>query len=215
MKAPPVISASNSPPNARCTCGSSMRLTFGRGLVARQHFVEPDHAIQNRPLPRRQFVELRPHPALQILHDHRHQRHISDPVANKRIPHKFRTQRPQMDHARPAHKRTDESHHEINRMIRRQNAQIPHSRPEWIPRRQRPALLQIILMRQHASLGTPARARRIHDARHIFALPHHKIRRAFAFEIFPAKSSRQDPLPAALPSPAPASFLCCEIPAPV
>ena len=48
--------------------------------------------------------------------------HIGDLVTHKRIANKLRPQRPQMHNARPAHKRSDKSDHEINRMIRRQNA---------------------------------------------------------------------------------------------
>src|SRR5580700_3949863 len=96
-----------------------------------------------------------------------------------------------MHDARSTHEWTNESHHEINCVIRRQNAQIPHAWPEWIPRGQCPALFQIILVREHASLGTATRARRINDAGHVLTLPHHEIRRSFTLEIFPAKSSRQ------------------------
>src|SRR5579862_1578095 len=95
-----------------------------------------------------------------------------------------------MHHARAADKRPDESHHEIDGMVRGQNAQIANPWPEWIPSGQRAALFQIILVRQHTSLWTSACSRRINDARDIFALPHHKIGRAFASKVFPAKSSR-------------------------
>ena len=191
MNAPPVISASNSPPNARCTCGSNARLTLTRGLLRVSSLLSCNHAIQNRALPRRQLVELRAQPALQVLHDHRHQRHISDAVAHKSIAHKLRTQRAQMHHARSAHKRSDESHHEIDRVIRGQNTQVPHSRPEWIPRRQRPALLQIIFVREHAAFRASARSRRIHDAGHIVPLAHDEIRRAFALEVLPPERACQ------------------------
>src|SRR6202041_3096194 len=96
-----------------------------------------------------------------------------------------------MHDAGSTHEWANESHHKINCVIGRQNAQIPYPRPEWIPRGQCPALLQIILVGEHASLRAATRARGINDARHVLTLPHHKIRRTFALELFPAKSSRQ------------------------
>src|ERR1700677_4748631 len=124
-----------------------------------------------------------------MLHDHWYKRDVGDPVTHKSIPHKLRAQGSQVHDTGSAHKRANKPHHEINRMIRRKNAEIPYSRPKGIPRGQRPALLQIILVRQHASLGPSARARGVDDASDIVALSHDKIRRALALKIFPAKSS--------------------------
>ena len=73
-----------------------------------------------------------------------------------------------MNHGRAARERSDKSNHEIDGMIRRQNAEITHAGPERVERRQRHALLQVIIVRQNASFGTAACARRIHDARRIF-----------------------------------------------
>ncbi len=96
-----------------------------------------------------------------------------------------------MDHAGPAHERPDKSHHEINRVIRGQNAQIAHPRPKGIPRRQRSALLQIAVMCQHTSLRTPARPRRINDARRVLTLACHQLRLTLPLEFFPAISAAQ------------------------
>jgi hypothetical protein len=76
-------------------------------------------------------------------------------------------------------------------MIRGQNAQIAHARPEWIPRGQGGALFEIGIVRQHASLGPPARPRRIHDASGVFALPGHELRIALTAKFFPAICAMQ------------------------
>ena len=191
MNAPPVISASTSPPNAPVHARKQHAAELHLRPAARQHPVGRNHGIQERPLPRRQFVELRAQAALQILHDHRDQRHVRDAVAHKRIAHELGTQRAQMHHASSAHKRPDEAHHEINRVIGRKNAQIPHSRPKGIPRRQRAALFQIIFVGEDAALGPAARSRGINDAGDVVLLPHDEVRSAFALEVFPAKRARQ------------------------
>ncbi len=81
--------------------------------------------------------------------------------------------------------------HEINRMIRRKNAQVAHARPERIPRRQRPALLEIVLVGKDAAFGTPTGSRGVDDAGDVILLAHHEVGRAFALEILPAKRTRQ------------------------
>src|SRR5208282_5472317 len=111
-------------------------------------------------------------------------------VAYKSVAHELRPQRAQVHHASSAHKWADEANHKINRMVRRQNAQVTHPRPERIPGRERLALLQIVLMREHASFGTPARARGINDASHVLPLPRNKLRVAFAAKILPPVSPR-------------------------
>src|ERR1700690_4452665 len=91
-----------------------------------------------------------------------------------------------MHHARAANKWAHEADHEIDHVISRQDTQVAHAWPEWIPPGQCPALLQPIVVRKHATLRTPARARRIHDASHVFALSLHKLRVTFAAKFFPA-----------------------------
>src|ERR1700686_542008 len=109
-------------------------------------FIQPNQAVEHPPLGRLQLVKLRAQPPFQVLQDHGYEADIADPVADKCIAHKFRTQRPQMHHAGSAHEWTDKSDHEIDRMIRRQNTQIANARPEWIPRGQRSALLERTIM---------------------------------------------------------------------
>ena len=168
-----------------------MRLsfTFGRRRVSNRLIAII--AFEVCPLPRRQFVELGAQAAFQILHDHRNQRHVSDAVAHKSIAHELRTQGAQMHDAGSADERPDEAHHEIDGVIGGENAQIPHSWPEGIPRGQRAALFQIILVREDATLGTAAGSRGIDDAGDVVFLAHDEIGSAFALEIFPAKGAGQ------------------------
>src|SRR6202171_4238027 len=107
-----------------------------------------------------------------------------------------------MDHASSTGERPDKSHHEINRVICGQNTQIAHARPKWIPRRQRSTLLQVTVVRKHASLRTPARPRRIDDAGRVFALPRHQPRLALSPKFFPTGTPPQTPPPPAPPPPA-------------
>src|ERR1700730_3910565 len=126
--------------------------------------------MEEETLPPGQFIKLGAEPAFKVLEDHGHKRDISNLVAHKGVAHEFRAQGPQVHHARAAYERSYKADHEINRMIRGQNTEVAHARPERIPGCQRLALLEIILMREHASLGTPTRPRRINYAGHILAL---------------------------------------------
>src|SRR5579863_272648 len=155
--------------------------------VAGEEPVRRNHRVEERPLPFWQLVELCPQSALEIFQDHRHQRNIGDPVAHERIAHKLRPQRAQMNDTRPAHKRTNEPDHEINRMIRWQDAQVADSGPEREPSGQRTALLDIVLMRQNAALRPAARPGGIDDAGHILAPPGDEVRSTLAFEVLPAE----------------------------
>src|SRR2546425_9539628 len=96
-----------------------------------------------------------------------------------------------MHQASAAHERPDEAHHKINGVIRWQNTEVTPSRPEGIPRGQSLALLQVILVREHASLGPPTRARGINDAGGILALPWNKPRIALEAKFFPAVCARK------------------------
>src|SRR5208282_649484 len=107
------------------------------------------------------------------------------------IAHELWPQRAQMHHASAADERADEANHEINRVVGRQNAKVANSWPEWVPCRQRLALLQIIIMREHASFGPPAGAGRIDDAGDIRPPSRNKFRIALTAEIFPAIGPRK------------------------
>ena len=130
-------------------------------------------------------------PALQVLEHHGHQAHIGDFVADEGVAHELRPQRAQMHHARAADERPDKADHEIDGVIRGQNTQVAHARPEGIQRDQRLALLQIIFMGEHASLGTPAGPGRIDDAGHVLRCARHKYRLTFAAKFLPAKRARE------------------------
>src|ERR1700728_3488410 len=145
MNAPPVINASSSPPNPRCTLESNMRLsfTFGRRRVRTR--LTAIWALRSA--------------AFQVLYNHGNQRYIGDAITHKCIAHELRTQRAQMHHTSSAYERSDKTHHEVDRVIGRKNAQIPHARPKGIPRRQRATLFQIVLVGENASLRPAARAR--------------------------------------------------------
>src|ERR1700746_1390157 len=97
-----------------------------------------------------------------------------------------------MNHRRPAGKRPDKSHHEINRVIRRQDAEVSHAGPKWIKRRERHALLQIIIVRQHAALRPPSRPVRIHKASRVFARSRNESRCPISATVF--KSLRPEKL---------------------
>ena len=125
-------------------------------------------------------------PSLQILEHHRNQAHMRDLVADEGVAHEFRTQSPQMHDAGSANKRTDKTNHEINGVVGRQNAEVAHTRPEGVPRDQCLALLQVIFVGKHTSLGPAASPRGIDDAGHILTLPRHKHGITLAAKIFPA-----------------------------
>src|ERR1700681_384267 len=95
---------------------------------------------------RGRFVELCAQPAFQVLENHGHKRDISNLVTHEGIAHKLWPQRTQVYHTGPAHERADEPNHEINRVVRRQNAEVADPRPEWVPGRERLALLKIVLV---------------------------------------------------------------------
>ena len=139
----------------------------------------------------RQRLKLGFEPSLQVLEHHGNQAHVSDLVADESVAHEFRPQGAQMHDTRAANKRPDKADHEIDGMVGGQNAQIANARPEGIQRDQRLALFQIILMSEHASLGTSAGARRIDDAGHILTLARNKYGIALAAKIFPAERSRK------------------------
>src|ERR1700747_3169448 len=96
-----------------------------------------------------------------------------------------------MYHAGSAHERTDEADHEIDGGIRGQDAQIAHSGPKWVPRGERPTLLQIVFVRQDGPCGAATGTRGVDDAGDIVFLAHHEIRRALPLEVLPAKCTRK------------------------
>src|SRR5579863_5479922 len=116
------------------------------GMCASKRLVQRDHSIQHETPPGRELVKLAAQPAFQVLENHGNKSDISDFVPNESITHKLWPQRAQVHHASTADEWADEANHKINRMIRRQNTEVPDSRPEWVPRRERFALLQIIIM---------------------------------------------------------------------
>src|SRR5205823_10165096 len=116
---------------------------------------------------------------------------ISDFVAHESVANEFRPKSTEMDHARAADERADESDHEIDRVVCGQNAEIPRSGPEWIPGSQGLALLEIIFMSEYATLGAAAGAGGIHDASCVFAGAGYKVRVALAAEFFPAISTAE------------------------
>ena len=96
-----------------------------------------------------------------------------------------------MDHGRPARERADEADHEIDRVIRGQDAQVAHAGPERKNRRERQALLEIILVRQNAALRPPAGPRGIDDAGRILAPARNENGLACIAEFLPALRSRE------------------------
>src|SRR5437899_3381954 len=96
-----------------------------------------------------------------------------------------------MHYARPAYKRTDKAHHEIDGVIGGKNAQVAHAGPERVPGGQRGALLQVVFVGEYAALGAPTRSRRVDDAGDIFALALDENGLTLAVEVFPAISAAQ------------------------
>ncbi len=138
-----------------------------------------------------QRLKLGLEPPFQILEHHGNQAHVSDLVAHESVAHELGPQGAQVHHARTADKRPDKPDHEIDGVIGGQNTQVAHTRPEGEERDQGFALLQIIFMCEHASLGTPAGSRGVDDAGHILTLARNEHRIALAAKIFPAKGGRQ------------------------
>src|SRR5437762_6623534 len=85
-----------------------------------------------------------------------------------------------------ARKRTEKTHHEIDGMVRWQDTEVAYARPEWINRCEREALLQIVLVRHHATLRAAARPGRVDYASRILAFARDEHRPVFSAKIFPA-----------------------------
>src|ERR1700691_4139903 len=95
-----------------------------------------------------------------------------------------------MHDGRAANERAEEADHEIDRVIRRQNTEIAIPGREWIERRERDALLQIIVVLHHAALRASAGTRRIDDGREIAAVARRENRRLrLRLRVFPALRS--------------------------
>src|ERR1700720_3926324 len=85
-----------------------------------------------------------------------------------------------------ARKRSEKTHHEIDGMVRGQDTEVAHARPERINRCQGDALLQIVLMRHHATLRAAARPGGVDDASRFLAFACDEYRLVFSAKIFPA-----------------------------
>ena len=80
----------------------------------------------------------------------------------------------------------DEANHEIDCVIRRENAEVTDAGPERIERRERDALLEIIVVGEDAAFGASAGAGGIDDAGGVVALARHECWLACCAKIFPA-----------------------------
>ena len=96
-----------------------------------------------------------------------------------------------MNNTGTANKRTDESHHKIDRVIGGKNAQVAHSRPERVPGGQGDALLQVVFVREHAPFWPPTGAGGIHNASGILLLTIDEFGITLAPEFFPSECARQ------------------------
>src|SRR5713101_2665705 len=126
---------------------SKARLTLSEQLV------ESNERIENSPFPRGQRVEARLQTFLQVFQNERNETYVSDLVFRKRFAHVFGTHRAQMHHRRATRERAEKTNHEVNGMVGRQNTEVTNTRPERINGCKCDALLQIIFVRHHATLG--------------------------------------------------------------
>ena len=143
----------------------------GMRAAARECAIDGDQRVQHAALERRQGCESFAQAALKIFQDQRHNGHVGDFVARECVANKFGAQRAQMHDGAAAGERHDEAAHEIDGVICGNDAQIARARPKRKNRRHGHALLEIILVREDAALGTASCAGGIDDAGGIFALP--------------------------------------------
>ena len=97
-------------------------------------------------------------PRCKFFKNQRNHGHICDFIFRERLSDKFRTQRPQMDNGPSAGKRHKKAAHEIDRVIRGDNAQVARAGSKRKNRRHGGALLQVIVVSQHAPSGVASRA---------------------------------------------------------
>src|SRR5262245_13018337 len=126
--------------------------------AAREKTVNGNEAIEHPATEGRQLVEASSQARFNGLQNHRNDAGIGDLEARKRFLQVFRPQSPQVHDGGATNKRSDKPNHEIDGVICRQNAQITHACPEWEPGHERLALLEIVAMRQHASLWPTTRS---------------------------------------------------------
>src|SRR6267378_7001224 len=96
----------------------------------RQRLVDADEELENSAFSRRQRIETRLQPFLQVFQNQRNETHISDLVFRKSFAHVFGTQSSQMHDRRTAREWSEKTNHEIDGMIRRQNTEVTHARPK-------------------------------------------------------------------------------------
>ena len=185
VNALPTPNARNSPPNARCTWRRSLRLSHSLG-PPRVSAIYPDEGIQDGTFAFWQSGEVRLHSLFQILQDEGHEHHVSNLVAGESVAHELRPKCAQVDHRRSGSKREKKAHHEVNHVIGRKNTKVANPRFKRDYPRDGVALLEIILVGGHATLGTPAGTRGIHNGGNIGRRAGNKRGFTGVLEIFPA-----------------------------
>ena len=125
---------------------------------------------------KRERGDARANPHLQILQNGGNESDVSNAMLDERIAHQLGTKSTQVHHHRAAEIRTEKSNHEVDGVVRRKNAEIANARRKGMQREKRLQLLQVIPVREDASLGTPSRSRRVHDARGIPTFAGHERR---------------------------------------
>src|SRR6266849_8437332 len=152
----------------------------------RQRLVQANKHIENFAFARRQRIETRLQSFLQVFQNERNETHISDFVLRKSFTHVFRTQCAQMHYRCATRERAEKTNHEINGMVGRQNTKVTNTWPERINRGKCDALLQIIFVRHHATLGAAARSGRVDNAGCVLPFARDEYGFAGSAKFFPA-----------------------------
>src|SRR5712675_3800883 len=155
-------------------------------MAFREGFVDGNEGIEDFSFARRQSVESRLQPFLQIFQDQRDEAYIGDFVFRESFADIFRSERAEMHHSGTADEGAEKTDHEINRVIGGEDAEIAKAGSEGVDGSERDALLEIVFVSHHAAFWAAAGAGGIDDGGHVAALARNEGRFPGAAKFLPA-----------------------------